>query len=303
MILDNFEYIEPETLKEVTEVLLSYGPEVYVLAGGTDLVVKMHRGTVKPSCIIDLKHVMPVLRYIELDSSQELIRIGSLTTFNDLVTSKLIREKVPVLAQAAGCVGSRQIRSRGTLGGNLCSALPSADTPPALLVLGARAVLAGKDGERILPLNSFFKSPGQTNLFPGEVLKEVEIPLTGRENRGCYLKHTKRRALDLALVGVAAFLEFNNNTISECRIAFATAAPTPVRAYEAEDVLRNKPLPLEKEVIASAVSAARSCARPRTSRRATAEYRLDMIEVLTRRALNNCLSTDDYNNCGGARNE
>jgi len=298
MILDNFEYFTPHNLVEASRLLIKYGLNSRILAGGTDLVAKMQKEREKPSHVIDLKNIQPTLKYITFNDEQQSLNIGALTTFNDLSLSDLIKNKAPVLYQAANVVGSRQIRSRATIGGNICSAAPSADSPPALLVLDAKLVLSKMSEERTVDLDKFFLSPGKTILKEGEILKEIILRLPNDvTSRMCYFKHTRRRALDIAQVGVAVNIMINNKRIINCRIALATAAPTPIRAYAVEERLQGKNLPLSEEEIIAVSSIVKNCASPRTSRRASAEYRTDIIGYLTIKAIRECLLSYDI---GGA---
>jgi len=281
-----FAYHRAETLAQALELLETQGPEVKVLAGGTDLVLGLKEKRLKPTGIVDIQPVKE-LEYIRQEGSQEGLRIhiGALTRHADLAASPLIREQAPVLAQAAGLIGSVQIRNLGTLGGNLANGSPAADSAPPLLALDARVVLAGPKAEEELPLRSFFLGPGETRLKPGLLLKEVVLDLPQGRGEGRYLKLMRKKAVDLALVGVAfqAELDPSGQGLARAAIALGGVAPTPIRAAEAEERL----LGLGKEealaALPGAARAAAAATRPISDLRASADYRRAMVEAFVRR--------------------
>jgi carbon-monoxide dehydrogenase medium subunit len=215
--------------------------------------------------------------------------MGAACTIGEIERSKVIKEYYPLLAQAASVLGSMEIRNRATVGGNLCTAAPSADMPPSLLVLGAKAVMATKKGEKVAALEDFFTGPKKTILNHDEILVRLEIPPMEPDSAGEYIKFGRRNAMEIAMIGVAALitLEDGNNTCKAARLAFATAAPTPIRSKEAEKVLTGKKL--IGEIIDLAAETASNEASPRTSWRTTEEYRRDLIRALTRRAIQKAL--------------
>ena len=218
------------------------GPGGRFLAGGTDLVIAMKEKGLLPKYIVDLKRV-PGLTGIR-ENQDGSIAIGALTTMYAIETSALIKKKYPFLAQSAAEVGSIQIRNRATIGGNMANATPSADTAPALIALGASAKIASATGERTMPLEEFFKGPGQNAMSPDEILSEITIPKTGANLVGEYIKFSPREMMDLAYVGVAVVYNFaeKDKKCDGVRIVLGAVAPTPIRAKRAEAALEGQVL-------------------------------------------------------------
>ena len=245
------------------------------------MLVQIKEGKKQPRCVIDLKGI-PQMDGLTL--SEDELSIGALTCIRTLERSQSIREKAPLLAQAAAKLGSVQIRYRATIGGNLCNASPSADTAPALLALEAKAEIFGKKGRRVTALDEFFLRPGATVLGDGEILTRLKIPLTGRRSGSVYYKLSARKAMDLAFAGVAVLLELDGgDRISKARIALAAVDPTPIRVPSAEKLLEGLRLTPEA-ARESAEQAARSC-KPISDLRASAEYRREMVRELCQRGL------------------
>jgi CO/xanthine dehydrogenase FAD-binding subunit len=180
------------------------------------------------------------------------------------------------------------VRNLATLGGNLCNAAPSADMAPPLLALEAEAVIVGPKGERRVPLATFFTGVRRTVLAPDELLLEIVVPAPGPRSGGNYLRHTPRRELDIAVVGVASQLTLSNGVCSKARIALAAVAPTPVRATAAEQALEGKPV--TPEAIERAAELAVGVAKPISDQRGSADYRLHLVRVLTGRTLRTALA-------------
>lgn len=276
-----FDYAAPQRLEEVLDILHEHGERAKVLAGGTDMVLFMERGRWRPQLVVDIPWVEPFVG-IRLQNSH--LHIGSRTTMRELETSPVITTHVPLLAQAAGEVGSVQIRHLATIGGNIGTASPAGDTLPALLALDASVRLQSRRGERLVPLTEFFLGPGQTVLQPDEVITEVLVPLPSERTKGAFYKLAVRRYMDITIVDVAVMLTVNRDgAIIDARIAFGAVAPTPIRAYEAEE--RLKGYPLDELLAKEAAELARQAARPITDQRGSAEYRRLMVERLTRRLL------------------
>jgi len=280
--LREFEYIEPSSLSEAVSLLDRYREEAKVLAGGTDLLVWMKEGARSPKYLINIKHI-PGVRHIHF-SEAEGLRIGALTTVREIETADIIREKFSGLHQAARELASIQVRNLATIGGNLCTASPAAELAPPLLVLGARVKLRGLRGERVLPLEEFFQGPGSTAI-DRELLTEIVIPPPEPKSRSLYKSISRRNAVDLAIVGVAAagLIDAGAGECKSIKIALGAVAPTPMRALTAEKVLAGKKV--DTAAIAEAARAAAEEARPITDLRASAWYRKEMIMVLVRRAL------------------
>jgi carbon-monoxide dehydrogenase medium subunit len=280
--LPKFKYYSPSSIDEVCSLLSEHKGEAKVKAGGTDLLPMMKARTVVPHHIIGLKNT-GYMDYITYDETRGL-RVGAMVTHQAIADSPLVKEKFEVLATACRKVGTPQIRNLGTIGGNLCNAAPSADSAPALICLSAKVKLVSLDGERSIFIEDFFKGPGETALSPSELLIEIQVTDPLLHSGAVYLKHTFRSAIDLAAVGVAVMiiLDSTNEVCKDVRIALGAVAPTPIRARRAEDFLRGKAL--KDNLIEQASQIAAEEARPITDVRSSAEYRKEMVRVLTRRA-------------------
>ena len=281
--LKPFAYFQPATLAEASKTLVDEGNGAYLLAGGTDLLVRVKRGEINPSALINLKSIDGLGR-IEPAEEQGL-RIGALTTISSVEQSSLVRLACPVLARAAGLLGSPSIRNLATLGGNIGRASPASDLAPALMVLMARLSAAGPEGKREISLESIFSSPGKTTLKPGEVIISFFIPKMAAPSGAVYLRLGRRGGMDCALVGAAVLLNFSakNGDVQEARIALASVAPVPLRARKAESELLSGALTGER--IQKAAAAAAFDSMPISDIRASSSYRKQMVKVLTFRAI------------------
>jgi aerobic carbon-monoxide dehydrogenase medium subunit len=281
--LPRFEYHAPVTLPEALDLMARYGAKAGVFAGGTDLLVAMKNREIVPEHLVNLKGI-PNLKGIRMDEKKGIV-LGALTTLSELERSTIVKEKMHPLWDAVNVMASPQVRTLGTIGGNLCSAVPSADTAPPLISLGASVNLVGSKGERSVLLEEFFKGPKESVLRKDEILTEVLVPEPPGTASGAYLKLMRRNALDLALVGVAVYLRFDSNKkiCQEAKIALGAVAPTPIRVPEAERVLINKEV--NEARAAEAGKAASGICRPISDVRASLEYRCSMVEILTKRAV------------------
>ena len=281
--MKSFSYHKPKNLREAFDLLRKYGEKAAVLAGGTDLLVELKKRLKSPTQLIDIKGLSS-LEGIRLDP-EGFLRIGPLTPLEELSHSPLLKNGWGLLAQATSKVGSLQIRNRGTLGGNICHASPSGDTLPALLCLAAKLKLAGKESERVIPLEDFFLGPGKSALGVDELLTEVILPLPPLGCRGVYKKFALRRAMDLAVVGVAVLgsMDPQKGVFADLRIGLGAVAPTPIRARKAEALL--KEARVSKEVICKAGKLTQDEAAPISDLRGSEWYRREMIGHLTREAL------------------
>jgi aerobic carbon-monoxide dehydrogenase medium subunit len=281
-----FELALPTTLDECVRALAER-PEARPVAGGTDLLPQLKNGVVRPAWVVDVSRVGP-LRMLEAANGDGL-RIGAAVTARELEVHPGIRATALALAESAAVVGSLQVRNLATVGGNLCNAAPSADMAPPLLALDAEAVIAGPGGERRVPLAEFFVGVRQTVLRPGELLVALAIPTPGPRSGGQYLRHTPRRELDIAVVGVASQLTLaDTGRCTSARIALAAVAPTPVRATAAEQALEGQPV--TPDAIDAAAALAVDAARPISDQRGSADFRRHLVRVLTRRTLTTALA-------------
>jgi carbon-monoxide dehydrogenase medium subunit len=279
--LPKFEYHVPSTIAEALDQISQYGNKGKVIAGGTDLLVSMKKRETIPEHLINLKEI-EALKGITYDET-EGIKIGALTTIGDIERAEVVREKFPPLWDAVKVMAAQQVRNLGTIGGNLCSASPSADTAPPLMALGASLKLTRVLHERVVPVEDFFKAPGESVLKPEEILTEILIPNLPDNSGGAYIKLMRRNAMDLALVGVAAWLRLDGKTCIEARIALGAVAPTPIRAHTTESVLTHKDV--DENLIEEGGKKASQEAKPIDDIRASKAYRKEMIKVLTKRAI------------------
>ncbi len=279
--LRNFEFFEPTTIEEASALLTQYTGKAKLLAGGTDLIIEMKARTAMPEYVISLEKI-PGLVGIDYDEGTGL-RIGALTKMRTLEKDPTIRERYTALAEGAGEVGGVQIRHLATIGGNISHGSPAADTAAPLLALGAQVSIASADGERTVPIETFFLGPGQTVLETGEIVTGFECPPRGTNEGSQYIKQKIREVMDLAFVGVASSAKTNNGTVSDVKIGLAAVAPTPLRATDAEAIVNGNSL--TAELLEQAATAASAQSSPISDLRCSAEHRREMVGVLTRRTL------------------
>lgn len=289
MSLPKFEYIAAQSIEQAGNLAVELGKNCRVMAGGTDVIATMKDRVEKPEYILDLKRI-PGMDQIEYMPGEGL-KIGALTTLRRIETSPLIKEKFGAVADAAHYVASTQIRCKGTMAGNICNASPSADTAPILLVMNAavKTFRTSPDNGRVIPVNEFFKGVKKTTLQQGEIVTEIDIPELKSGEGAAYFKHAVRKAMDLAIVGVAAWVKVDGKKCVDCRIALGGVATTPIRATKAEKLLIGKEI-TDKLLENVAVAAAEGC-KPISDVRASAEYRKDMIRVFTKRSIKKALET------------
>jgi CO/xanthine dehydrogenase FAD-binding subunit len=281
-----FDLVLPGSVDECVKALAQGGPETKLLAGGTDLLPQLKNGLLKPARVIDLSGVAR-LRAIEAGNGKGL-RIGSAVTARTLELDRAVRASYLSLAESGALVGSVQVRNLATLGGNICNAAPSADMAPPLLALEAEAVITGPKGERRVPIATFFTGVRRTVLAPDEILVEIVVPNSGPHSGGNYLRHTPRRELDIAVVGVASQLTLTDGVCTKARIALAAVAPVPLRATAAEQALEGQAVTPDR--IKRAADLAVEAARPISDQRGSAEFRRHLVRVLTRRTLTTALA-------------
>jgi len=281
--LPSFDYIKPTSPQEVTKLLLKSDGAARLFMGGTDVFVRMRDGFIAPRFLIDVKR-LPGMTAIKF-SQRKGLTIGAGADMNSIARHPAIAENYPLLAEAIHSVAAYQVRTRATMGGNLCNASPAADTAPAALALEANLILHGRRGERGVPITKFFLGPGKTVLKPGEFLLRIEIPPPPKGAAGRYIKLGRNAHGDLAIVGVAAlgYPDKQSKSGFSFRIALASVAPTPIRVPKAEAILSASPL--TPDVIEAAAIAAMETAKPIDDVRSTAAYRKAMVKALTKRAV------------------
>jgi len=283
--LKPFLYERPASLEQLSLLLTDHEGRIpRYLAGGTDLLVAMRTGRESPELVVDLKGLSD-LRGIR-SCEEGKLRIGALTTIHSLEISETIRNQATALFEAAQGLGSWQVRNRGTIGGNLANGSPTADTAVPLLALDAEILTWSPSGTRRIPASSFWLGAGKTILHPGEIITGVDIPLK-QGSSSAYTKLGMRRAMDIAIVSAAVVLRLDRGILQEVRIALGGAGPTPVRARSAEAYLTGRP-PLAEHIIQTGTQAAND-SNPRTSGRASREYRLSVIPVLVERSVRSAL--------------
>jgi CO/xanthine dehydrogenase FAD-binding subunit len=306
-----FDYMRPSTLEEATALLERYSDRAMLIAGGTDVMVGIQEKKFSPDLLISLKRIEGFDSVVPRDRG---LRIGAMATHRQIADSQAVRAGFSALADAAGRIGSMQIRNVATIGGNISNGLPSADTACPLLVFDARVRIKGPLDERILPLREFHIGPGKTVLKRNEILLEFMIPPAPAASASAYWKQGRRQAMEIAILGMAMvlavdaadpaplkeaftrnesldrlFAALDDSEIScrEARIALGVAAPTPIRVAGAEGLLRGKKI--TSALLLAAGRCAAEEAQPRDSMRAPAWYRRRLIEVLPRRLALQCL--------------
>jgi carbon-monoxide dehydrogenase medium subunit len=301
--MKKFDYFRPKTFEEALTLLAQYGEKAKLIAGGTDVIVMIKQKAMTPDVLISLQGI-PGLDQMKYNGS---LSIGPMVTHRAIEKSEVIRKNFSALADAVDYLGSIQIRNVATIGGNVCTAAPSADTATPLLVLGTQIKIKNLKEERTLPVEEFFKGPGESTLKKGEMVKELLIPKPVPNTGSAYYKLQRRLALDLPILGVSVLLSLDKNKVTcsdllctaspissilhkmeedeiickDVRIALGVAAPTPMRALKAEALLRGKKL--SDELLEEVANVASQEAQPRDTLRGEAWYRKDMVRVLVKR--------------------
>jgi carbon-monoxide dehydrogenase medium subunit len=282
--MKRFEVVQADSVEDCLRALAAHGREAKLLAGGTGLLPQLKNGMLAPRYVVDLSRVTR-LRTLDVHDG---LRVGAAVTARELELNQAVQTRYPALAESGALVGSVQVRNLATVGGNLCNAAPSADMAPPLLALEAHAVIAGPGGERRVPIADFFTGVRKTVLAPNELLVELVVPPPGAHSGGQYLRHTPRRELDIAVVGVASQLTMAGGRCAKARIALASVAPTPVRATAAERSLEGQAV--TPEAIERAATLAIEAAKPISDQRGSVEFRKHLVRVLTRRTLTTALA-------------
>lgn len=285
--MHEFMFAAPQSVQEAVELLVRAKGEARPLAGGTDLIAQMKENRKSPGVIVDVKKI-PDLNELSWDA-QNGLRIGAAVSCSRIAAFAPVRERYPALAEACALVGSVQIQNRAALGGNFCNAAPSADAVPPVLSYGGKLLIAGSNGRREVAAEDFFVGPGQTVLGNDELLVQISIPTPPSSSGAAYLRFIPREEMDIAIVGVGAFVQLNadRTCCEQARLTLAAVAPTPLRAREAEAFLIGKPL--DQATISQAGELAAKAAKPISDVRSSAAYRVEMVKVLTRRTLQKAL--------------
>src|SRR5438128_2270519 len=260
-----FEYLEPASTADACRMLADRDGRARVLAGGTDLIIQTQAGRYQPEALLYLGK-LPELREIRFDPRAGLT-VGAMATMREIELHPVIQARYPVLARGAAEVGSVQIRNLATLGGNMCNASPSADTSPSLLALDATVRIAGPGGERTVPITEFWMGPGRTVLEAGEIVTGVHLPVPHENTRSFYYKLAVRKAMDLAMVGIAVTMVPRNGGFDQARIALGAVAPVVLRATEAEALVTGRAV--TNDLIEQAAENAVEARRPMSDQRAS----------------------------------
>ena len=281
MRLPRFEYFAPKTLDAALSLLTENGEGAHVLAGGTDVLVKMTLGRLKPKALIRLDAI-DGLNEIHFDPKKGLT-IGATARLAEVASHPDILTHYPAVTYAAQVMANVQVRNMGTVAGNLCNAAPSADTAPPLIAMGAEVAMASIKGERRLPLDQFFEGPGLTAIEPEEIMTSIFVPSPPPKSGASYKRISARCGVDIAAVGVGVMALFDGEACREARIVLGAVAPIPMRAIETEGVVKGQEW--TQELIRRAGDRAAQESKPISDVRASAEWRKRMVAVLTRRAL------------------
>ncbi|MCG5487532.1 MAG: xanthine dehydrogenase family protein subunit M [Sinorhizobium meliloti] len=276
-----FEYYEPASLAEASDLLRRLGKDASIIAGGTDLLVEMKEELRSVLHVVNIKKIQN-LKDFTYDPAAGL-RFGALVTVREIETSPHVIGNYPNLTKAVSLLGSVQVRNRATVVGNICRASPSADTIPPLIADGASLSVYNGGTERTVLLEDFFTGPGRTVLSPGDIVTGISLAAPRPTSGRAYIKHGRRKAMELATVGVAVSIEHAAGHCSDIRIALGAVAPTVIRARRTEDLLRGRTI--DAALLAEAAESAMQEATPIGNVRASAAYRRDMVGVLTRRAI------------------
>jgi CO/xanthine dehydrogenase FAD-binding subunit len=281
MLLSEAEFHQASTLEEASDLMARFGAEARLLAGGTDVLVDVKRGrfhsahVVSLNCIASLRGVAP---------GDGRLRIGALTTINQLATSAIVRERFPAILDATRKMAGPQIRNMATVGGNLCNANRCADLPPIFMAMSAYVILWSRAGQRDLPLETFFLGPNQTAVQPGEVLTEIVIPYPPKRFGAAFARFSLRESNAIAVAGIAASLVLDKDgVVRDARIGLSAAAPIPILMEGAAALLIGRPL--DEVSLSRAAAAAVEASHPISDIRGQADFRLALVSSLTRTAL------------------
>ena len=282
----DFEYHAPTSLDQVFDLLDKYGDDSRVMAGGTALVIQMKQRLSQPGHVIGMRRVGSLNA---IESTPEGLRIGALCTQRQIENSELVGKELPLVADTFRKVATPRIRNMATIGGGLVNGDPNQDPPPSLIALGASAVMTSKSGDRVVLLEEFFIDYYETDVQPGEILTSVMVPHAPAGSGSVYLKFLPRTADDYGTVNVAAVVsKEQDGTCKDVRIVLGAAGVTPIRAKDAEDALRGKPL--TDENIRAAAVLVKDAVDPLEDFRGSADYKTDMAEVFARRAVEQAMA-------------
>ncbi len=274
-------YVKAGSIQEAIR-FLEQNPEARLIAGGTDVLVKLHKGKAQFSHLVDI-HGIAELNFITLNDKGDLV-IGPLSCFTSVAESALVRKHIPILTEAILTIGGPQVRNMATIGGNLCNGVPSADSATPLLALNAMVTIEGSRGLRQMPLENFFLGPSRVALEHHEIMTAITIT---RDNYadyyGHFYKYAMRNAMDIATIGCSAVCKLEKDMLADLRLAYGVAAPVPIRCKNTENRVRGRRI--STALLDDIGEAVINDVRPRTSWRAARDFRLQIIATLAHRVV------------------
>jgi carbon-monoxide dehydrogenase medium subunit len=273
-------YERPTSLKQASTLLAKEKGSAYVLAGGTDLLVRLRTGFIEPDLVVDIKRI-PATR--EIASVAGGFRIGAAVTGAELGEHAKLKKAWPGVVEAANLIGSKQVQGRCTMTGNLCNASPAADSVPALVAAGAKAVIVGPKGKRTIPVEQVPVAPGKTSLKKGEIIESLLLPKRPVRSGDAYLRFIPRTEMDIAVVGVGISVTLDAKGIcTDARVSLGAVAPTVLLVPDAAKALVGTKM--DKAALDALAKACSAACRPIDDKRGTREYRIKVAGVLARRA-------------------
>ncbi|NFI93443.1 MULTISPECIES: xanthine dehydrogenase FAD-binding subunit XdhB [unclassified Clostridium] len=280
-MFDINEILEPETLEEALE-LLDKNKELKIIAGGTDVLIKLHHNKMKDAELLSLRKINGLDEINMLED--ESIEVGAMASFSKIFRNDIVQKHIKILAEGAVSMGGPQVRNMATIGGNVCNGAVSADSAPALFSLNAKLKLKSKNSERIIPIQEFYIGPGRVDIKNNEILTNLIIKKEDYENlTGHYIKFSNRKAMDIAMVSVAVVSSIENDKFKDLRIALGVSAPTPIRCNEAENYAKG--IEVTEENIEKIAELAVRSSKSRNSWRASKDFREHLIKELTKRGI------------------
>ena len=272
-------YEAPTTTKEAANLIAEEEGEACVLAGGTDLLVRMKTGLSEPALVVDIKHI-PAMQ--DVKTSDSGTKIGAAVSGSRLNANKKLKKAWPGVVEAANLIGSDQIQGRATMAGNLCNASPAADSVPAMIAAGAKAVVVGPNKRRTVPVEKIATGPGKTSLAKGEIVESINLPKRTGKSGDAYLRFIPRTEMDIAVVSAGVNLTLERGLVKTARICLGAVGPTAVLVQKAATAIIGSKLDDESlDKMAEACSAA---CNPISDKRGTVEYRTKVAGVLAKRA-------------------
>ncbi len=287
-MFDINEILEPETLEEALE-LLDKNKELKIIAGGTDVLIKLHHNKMKEAELLSLRKINGLDQINMLEDKS--IEVGAMACFSKIFRDDIIQKHIKILAEGAVSMGGPQVRNMATIGGNVCNGAVSADSAPALFSLNAKLRLKSKNNERIVPIQEFYIGPGRVDIKDNEILTHLIIKKEDYENlTGHYIKFSNRKAMDIAMVSVAVVSSIENDKFKDLRIALGVSAPTPIRCNEAESYARG--IEVTEENIEKIAELAVKSSKSRNSWRASKDFREHLIKELTKRGIKKTIEVE-----------